>query len=169
MFCKKVGKVEDCNKEVIVMSKGTLCCSHLTKEDIDIDLIKIFIDTEKELGQNIQVNSGARCIECNASVGGKLNSAHLVLKDKKCKAFDINDQSDKMMNLYIYLYNRKVNSLERFKMLKISLELDPGMHLLIFKLLEKGVNRFGIAKSWFHFDIGKQEDGYSQNVVWMYD
>ena len=151
-----------------MMSKGTLHCPHTTEEDLDNGLVWIFMSLEKDLGQDIIVNNGARCPECNKRVGGVDKSAHLVVPGRKCKAFDINQRDNpQIITLYQYLTGAK-NSPERFALLKSALKNDPGMHLMISKLIEKGVNRFGVSRVFFHFDIGLEKDGYPQNVVWLY-
>ena len=150
------------------MSKGTLHCPHTTEDDLDSGLVWILLSLKKDIEQDIRINNGARCPICNKRVGGVDNSAHLVVPGRKCKAFDV-DQSENSQigTLYHYLTGAK-NSPERFNLLKSALKDDPGMHLMIAKLIEKGVNRFGIGKNFFHFDIAKEKDGNPENVCWMY-
>lgn len=150
------------------MSKGTLHCPHTTEGDLDPGIIWVLLSLEKDLGCDIRMTSGARCPVCNKAVGGEDNSSHLVIPGRKCMALDI-DQSEnpQIKTLYEYLTGVK-NSPDRLILLKQCLKDDPGMHLLIFKCLEKGINRIGIGKRFFHIDTATPKTGHSANVCWMY-
>lgn len=44
------------------------------------------------------------------------------------------------------------------------------LYLILKHLLSNGVSihRIGIGKTFVHFDIGSESDGYTQDIVWLY-
>lgn len=151
------------------MAKGTLHCAHTGMDDLDPGLLWILMSLERELGYEIRINNGARCPACNKNVGGADKSAHLIVPGRKCKAFDVNQSGNPQIETLRQYLTGAGNSLSRFQLLKTSLTSDPDLHLIIIsKLLEKGVNRFGIGRNFFHFDIARQTEGNPENVCWLY-
>ena len=88
------------------------------------------------VGAPLYITSGVRSPETNARVGGSQNSSHL-----KGLAVDISTN-------------------------KIGSTMPPRhTYLIVRTLIDAGVKRIGIAKTFIHFDIDKEK---IQNVIWTY-
>jgi len=124
--------------------KGKLCCPHCSIVDIDSGALfilkSIAREYHKKYGEHLYVTSGGRCPICNKAVGGKPRSAHKVVIriGKRGKAFDISIK----------------NNQKRYTILKV--------------LFEIGVKRIGIGKTFIHWDVGLEANGYPSERAWLY-
>lgn len=84
----------------------------------------------------VYITSGVRSPETNARVGGSQNSSHL-----KGLAVDISTNNK----------GREMPNRDRY--------------VIIRELLDLGVTRIGIAKTFIHFDIDPKK---AQHVIWTY-
>lgn len=106
-----------------------------TGQLMDPDFLQL-LDRARELsGTPFIINSGVRTPERNAAVGGKPNSAHLSTRGGGPCAVDI----------------AVTGSRQRFLILK--------------GLIEAGINRIGIAKTFIHADGAADLD---PEVTWLY-
>lgn len=88
------------------------------------------------IGAPLYITSGVRSPKMNAQVGGSENSSHL-----KGLAVDISTNN-------------------------IGAEISPRHRYMIMRsLIDSGVKRIGIAKTFIHFDIDEEK---VQNVIWTY-
>jgi uncharacterized protein YcbK (DUF882 family) len=84
----------------------------------------------------LYITSGVRSPETNARVGGSQNSSHL-----KGLAVDISTNN----------VGAEISNRNRF--------------IIIKTLIDLGVDRIGIAKTFIHFDVDEEK---TQNVIWTY-
>lgn len=84
----------------------------------------------------VYITSGVRSPETNARVGGSQNSSHL-----KGLAVDISTNNK----------GREIPNRDRY--------------VIVRELLDLGVTRIGIAKTFIHFDIDPKK---AQHVIWTY-
>ena len=67
------------NKLTKNFSRSEFACKcGCSKNDIDIELVKMLQQARDILGEPIWINSGIRCKKHNKVVGGKSNSSHLI-------------------------------------------------------------------------------------------
>lgn len=75
-------------------------------DTVDFELVKILDDVRAYFGKPITINSGNRCVEHNASVGGSDNSMHLYSRaaDFVVKDIHANMVADYLENKYSGTY-----------------------------------------------------------------
>ena len=118
-----------------------LCCEHLTINDLDQDLVVVRDSIARELGlkpEDLPINIGARCAECNKAIGGASHSSHVPANNstKKGEAIDISCTDSRI----------------RFD--------------VVYKLLLRGFVRIEWGTStWIHVDKGQEIDGFKQRVM----
>ncbi len=110
--------------------KGKIKCScgKCDGGQVDPELLNAISLIEKELGKELYITSGNRCIEHNKAVGGVADSPHLTKEDGFSKALDIAETS------------------------------DAERYILITLLLANGIDRIGIAMGFLHVDIDKTKN-----------
>jgi uncharacterized protein YcbK (DUF882 family) len=89
-----------------------------------------------KIGFPLYVTSGVRSPETNARVGGSPNSSHL-----KGLAVDISTNN----------VGEEISNRNRF--------------IIVKTLLDLGVDRIGIARTFVHFDVDEEK---ASNVIWTY-
>jgi len=101
---------------------------------IDPALVDILDAVRDEIPYVMAIDSGTRCAQHNANVGGKPKSAHMVMADGKSHAADIACADNHM----------------RF--------------LLIKKLIEHGITRIEDGVDWIHADNADDADHPQEEI-----